>query len=63
MRKLVVAQCGEVMTSGGKHPEGSIMMNAPAHNSVEELTLMAEDRDDWRVIVNSIVMEYPVATV
>ena len=55
MRKLVVAQSEEVLRSGGKYPEGSIMMDAPAHSSVEELIMMAEDRDDWRIIVYSIM--------
>ena len=31
------------------------MMDAPEHTSMEQLIQIAEDRDQWRVLVNSIL--------
>ena len=31
-----------------------MMQDAPAHSSMEQLITMAEDRDEWKLLVNSI---------
>jgi hypothetical protein len=41
----------EVGLAEGGHAAGSLLAEAPAHRSVEELVEMAEDRDWWRGLV------------
>ena len=33
------------------YPAGSILMDAPEHDSMEELVVLASDRDEWRDLV------------
>jgi hypothetical protein len=53
-RRVLLAQVGQWLGSGEPYPEGSILMDAPCHESVEQLVQMAEERDEWRVLVNII---------
>lgn len=52
VKSVLVAQCKQWAETGG-YPEGSLMMDAPAHGSIEELMAMAEDRSSWRLVVKS----------
>ena len=45
---------GYIEDKANKHPEGSIMMDAPRHSSAEELIEIASDKADWNVSVNAI---------
>lgn len=54
VRQVLVAQFGYMLQCGVQYPVGSIMQDAPAHSSMEQLITMAEDRDEWRLLVNSI---------
>ena len=38
----------------GEYPKGSIMMDAPKHDSVQELVDLAYNKEDWRVGVNVV---------
>ena len=54
VRRVLLAQVGQWMESGRPCPEGSILMDAPHYESVEHLVKMAEERDEWRALVNAI---------
>ena len=53
VRKAVVGWAQEV----GEYPAGSIMMDAPIHNSIQDLVLMARDKEKWQIEVKAIVWE------
>ena len=36
------------------YEEGSILMDAPEHNTMAELAELAQDRDSWQVIKHAI---------
>ena len=36
------------------YPAGSLLMDAPRHNSMKQLIEMAEDKDSWSVHVNAV---------
>ena len=55
VRRVLVAQCEQVLHAGKEYPVGSIMMDAPPHANMEELTKMAEDRIEWRKLVHRIL--------
>ena len=40
-----------VMQSTKPYPQGSLLMDTPKHQSMEELERMANDREDWNVEV------------
>jgi hypothetical protein len=50
VRRTVLAMAQVGLDEGG-HAAGSLLAEAPAHSSVEELVGMAEDRDWWRGLV------------
>ena len=56
VRRVVLAQVESWRESGVPYPEGSILMDAPQHDSVEHLIQLAEDKDGWRILVNMIKM-------
>lgn len=37
------------------YPPGSLLMDAPAHNSVEELIELAQDKVEWNLWVNALI--------
>ena len=51
MRRVLVAQCEQVISTGQPYPVGSIMMDAPQHDTMEQLIKTAEDKDMWSVHV------------
>ena len=57
VRQVVVAQCELWLQLQVPYPMGSIMMDAPPHDTVEHLVQIAEDRDQWRMLVNSIAAQ------
>ena len=53
---MVLAQVVHVSWQESEEPymQGLILMDAPMHDAVEHLIQIAEDRDEWRVLVNMI---------
>ena len=36
------------------YPAGSLLMDAPRHNSMKQLIEMAEDKESWNIHVNAV---------
>ena len=52
VRRVIVGQCAK-----GDYQKGSVLMDAPRCASVGDLITMAEDRESWRLLVNSITYD------
>ena len=57
VRRVLVAQCEQCIEAGEPYPVGSIMMDAPAHSTMQELIDTAENRKGWRSLVNNIIYD------
>ena len=56
MRRVLLAQT-ELELGCGMAEKGGLLMDAPAFGSVEELLLLAEDREAWRREVRELLGE------
>ena len=54
LRRVFLAQLEQALEQGGIRP-GSLIMDAPPFETVEELTVLAEDRDEWRCWVKMLL--------
>jgi hypothetical protein len=57
VRRVLMAQCQQCLMDGAAYPVGSIMMDAPPHESMAELVEIAEDRSKWRGLVHDILAD------
>ena len=53
-RRVILAKLTELRCSGGSMPTGSLMMDAPAYDGLDELIELAHDRSQWRVAANTL---------
>ena len=53
--RVLIAQCNQCIEAGSEYPVGSIMMDAPAHSTMQELIDIAKDRKGWRSLVNELI--------
>ena len=56
LRRVFVAQLRQALEEGGIRP-GSLLMDAPAFGTVEQLEEMAGDREAWRDAVRMLLPE------
>ena len=55
LREVLLARCREFLNAGG-YPEGFLLMDAPTHNSAEDLVALAQDKEAWMVATISITL-------
>ena len=53
MRRVLLTYMQDKLDSGG-YPAGSILMDAPHHNTTEGLVELARDKEDWNAGVNAL---------
>ena len=59
VRRVLLAYMQDKLDTGG-YPAGSILMDAPHHNTTEGLVELAKDKEDWNIEVNALKLSSAV---
>ena len=58
VRQVVIKYVEDKIDVG--YPEGSILMDAPHHRTVEDLVELARDKENWNIEVNALKLRSTV---